>query len=182
MSDGGIRRSGRARRQPRFLHDAYSDAHPAAHEAAGSQPTADMGNPVRSYDTFSNKSQQRRPQVHRKRSLGASQEGEHQTVEQQHRQQLEFANEQHARQSEEAPEIQLVIGTAVQEDEQQEAAAATKIKKAPTKRKKTKYDPAPMKAVAEQAQDLLDPISQTIVPAAVNPCAALNCRPSAPLR
>lgn len=50
------------------------------------------------------------------------------------------------------------------------------------KSKKQKYDPAPMKAVAEQAQDLLAPVSQTDTPAAADPCAALNCKPSAPVR
>lgn len=166
------------------MHDVYTNGHPAADEAAGSQPTADTENPVRSDDASTSKRQQRRPKVIRKRSHEASQEGEQQALEQQHRQHFELADEQHAKQSEEVLETQLVAGTAVQVHQavEQEAAAASKIKKAPTKRNKTKYDPAPMKAVAEQAQDLLDPVSQTIAPAAVNPCAALNCRPSAPVR
>ena len=50
------------------------------------------------------------------------------------------------------------------------------------KRKKRKYDPEPMKAVAEHAQDILAPISQTNVPAAASSCVVLNCKSSAPIR
>ena len=185
MTDGEVRRSGRARRQPKILYDVYSNVNLAADEAPGLQPTADVENPARSEDAVKSQRQRGRPKADRERSTGAVQEA-NQALRQQHGQspQSEPANEQRAEQPEEAPEYQLSASTVVQERKakQQETAVVAKVSKAPTKRKRVKYDPAPMKAVAEHAQNILEPVSQTAVPAAVNPCAALNCRPSAPLR
>jgi hypothetical protein len=61
-------------------------------------------------------------------------------------------------------------------------ASGGRPQQALAKRKKKKYDPEPMKNVAMQAQDILEPVSEIDVPAAVDHCAALNCRPSAPVR
>ena len=181
MNDGGIRRSDRARRHPTLWHDVYSYEDPVADEAGGLQPTAELGSPGRSDDTITGEGQLGRRKVKRRR-FAVSQQGRQQAIEQ-HDEQVPL-NEQHGKQSGEASETQLVVSTAVQESrgDKHEAAAVAKVKKTPTKRKKTKYDPAPMKAVAERAQDILEPVSQTLVPTAVNPCAALNCRPSAPMR
>ena len=57
-----------------------------------------------------------------------------------------------------------------------------RLRAAAPKRKKQRYDPEPMKAVAERAQDVLGPVSQTNVPAATNSCVVLNCKSSAPVR
>ena len=181
MNDGGVRRSGRSRKPPTSLHDVYVNECSDAHEAGGSQPVAEVGNPGRSDNTITGKRQLKRPRAER-RQFEVSQQEESQTIAQEPEQAPQSA--QHANHSDEAPETQLVVSTAVQENtgEMHEVAAATKVKKMRTKRKKTKYDPAPMKAVAERAQDILEPVSQTLVPTAVNPCAALNCRPSAALR
>ncbi len=185
MTDDGVRRSGRARRQPKLLYDVYTNGDSAVDETAEVLPTADVENPARSEDAIVSKRQRGRPTANRKPPAVVSQDAK-QASRQQHGQVShgEFANEQHSEQSEEAPENQVVASTAVQENRgnEHETATLAKVKKAPTKRKRVKYDPAPMKAVAEHAQNILEPVSQTTVPAAVNPCAALNCRPSAPLR
>ena len=172
-------------RQPKLLYDVYSNVDLAADEAAEVQPAAVVGNPARSEDAVVHKRQRGRAKANAKRSAEVLQEAKQAPRQlQEQAPQSELANEQHAEQSEEAPEPQVLASTAVQASKAKgpEAAAVAKVKKAPTKRKRVKYDPAPMKAVAEHAQNILEPVSQTTVPAAANPCAALNCRPSAPLR
>ena len=188
MTDDGLRRSGRTRRAPTCLYDVYSHEGFAVDEADGSQPIADVENPDRSDNAVRSQSRQGRDRKERQRLEGSQQPAERQLAVRQDERvsESELAVEQHVQRSERAAEAQLAIGAAVRQTRRHDSGAAAsavaKSKKAPIKRKKTKYDPAPMKAVAEHAQDILEPVSQISVPAAVAPCAALNCRPSAPVR
>ena len=185
MTDAGPRRSGRKKGPAKVLGKIYTDADSDANEAGGVEPTASMQNDGSDDDSEQQKqgrSKRRRQRCmvgqqssYRAGLLSSAQQGEHPSAIEQHAE---------AQPSIEATEYQIVVSPPVQEGKgkSKQRGGLAKVIKAPTKRKKTKYDPAPMKAVAMRAQDFLEPVSQTNIPAAVDPCAALNCRPSAPSR
>ena len=187
MTDGSFRRSSRARKLPKDLSDIYATPDADVDDADVTQPAVPKKSPERSDDEPKGNSLQGK-----KKEKGTGSEKHSVSRQaaatafpaQHHGSSLADADGQQAILPAEALGDQLLVTSASDNQIQTRKSKVSggRPQQALAKRKKRKYDPEPMKAVAMQAQDILEPVSEINVPAAVDPSAALNCRPSAPVR
>ena len=183
MTDGAVRRSRRSRRPSRIMEEDFASTMAIEDEAEGDHSDA-QNTSEQTDDASDSQSHPRKKRRTTSRRMTASRPREDQrdSASQQIRDR-QPTNEQRAMKP-----LDLgtqALGTLLGSSNSRRTNTELdnrRLRTAAPKRKKQRYDPEPMKAVAEHAQDILGPVSQTNVPAAVNSCVVLNCKSSVPVR
>ena len=183
MTDGAVRRSRRSRRPSRIMEGDFASTLAVEDESEGDHSDA-QNISEQSDDASDSQSHPRKKRRRVSRSITASGPREYQrdSASQQIR------NRQPADEQRAMKPCDLgtqALGTLLGSSNSRRTNPKLDNKRsraAAPKRKKQRYDPEPMKAVAEHAQDILGPVSQTNVPAAINSCVVLNCKSSVPVR
>ncbi len=183
MTDGAVRRSRRSRRPSRILEGDFASTVAVVGEAEGDHSDAQTTF-EQTDDASDSQSHHRKKRRRVSRSIRASGPREYQraSASQQIRDR-QPADEQRAMKPSDLGT--QALGTLLGSSNSRRTNTGLdnrRLRTAAPKRKKQRYDPEPMKAVAEHAQDILAPVSQTNVPAAINSCVVVNCKSSVPVR
>ena len=183
MTDGAVRRSRRSRRPSRIMEGNFASTMAVEDESEGDHSDAqDISEQTDDASDSQSHPRMKRRRVSRRIMASGPREYQRDSASQQIRDR-QPADEQRAMKPSDLGT--QALGTLLGSSNSR--LTNTKLDKrslraAAPKRKKQRYDPEPMKAVAEHAQDILGPVSQTNVPAAINSCVVLNCKSSVPVR